>query len=176
MWKEVWVASLKILTTYNEPLLPTADLQTFKMTESSDSDHDHDFFVSMGDLHSMGILNALKTGDTRLDMVLAMCIPFVIRFLYDAVGRLEQFCQYDYWRRWWNSRDTMHHRSISYRSTRNSWGGSSSLDPDSQNTVLLKAIQLYLHSKVDLKLKAADLNLTSTEDKHSSLGAYSSYD
>jgi hypothetical protein len=26
-----------------------------------------------------------------------MCLPFVIRFLFDAVGRLEQFCHYDYW-------------------------------------------------------------------------------
>jgi hypothetical protein len=50
------------------------------------------------------------------------------------------------------------------------------LDPDSQNTVLLKAIQLYLHSKVNLNLTLADLNLTLTEDKHSSLGGYSRYD
>jgi chaperone BCS1 len=144
------------------------------MAESGD--HDHDFFDSTGGLQTMGILNALKTGDTRLDMLLAMCLPFVIRFLFDAVGRLEQFCHYDYWHKWWNSRDAMHHRTISYRSTRNPWGGSSSLDPDSQNTVLLKAIQLYLHSKVNLNLTAADLNLTSTEDKHSSLGGYNSYD
>jgi chaperone BCS1 len=145
------------------------------MAESVDSDHD--FFDSMGGLQTMGILNALKTGDTRLDMLLAMCLPFVIRFLFDAVGRLEQFCHYDYWHAWWNSRrDTFHHRSITYRSTRNRWGGSSSLDPDSQNTILLKAIQLYLHSKVNLNLTVADLNLTSTEDKHSSLGGYSSYD
>jgi SpoVK/Ycf46/Vps4 family AAA+-type ATPase len=180
MWKEgqpVLLCSLiKTKKNYNEPILPKGDLQTFKMPESGDSDHDYDFFDSMGGLQTMGILNALKTGDTRLDMFLAMCIPFVIRFLFDAVGRLEQFCHYDYWHKWWNSRDNMHHRSISYRSTRNPWGGSSSLDPDSQNTVLLKAIQLYLHSKVNLNLTAADLNLTSTEDKHSSLGGYSSYD
>lgn len=144
------------------------------MTESDDSDHD--FFDGMGGLQTMGILNALKTGDARLDMILAMCLPFVIRFLFDAAGRLEELCRYDYWKKWWSKRDTMHHRSISYRSTRNSWGGSSSLDPDSQNTILLKAIELYLHSKVDLNLTMADLNLTSTEDKHSSLGGYNSYD
>jgi hypothetical protein len=97
-------------------------------------------------------------------MLLTMCLPFVIRFLFDAVGRLEQFCHYGYWHKWWNSRDTMHHRTVSYRSTRNPWGGSSSLDPDSQNTVLLQVIQLYLHSKVNLNLTAAALNLTSTED------------
>jgi hypothetical protein len=50
------------------------------------------------------------------------------------------------------------------------------LDPDSQNTVLLKAIQLYLHSKVNLNLTAAGLNLTSTEDKYSSLGGHNCYD
>jgi hypothetical protein len=54
----------------------------------------------MGGFQMMGILNALKTGDTRLDMLLAMCLPFVIRFLFDAVGRLEYFCHYNYWHKW----------------------------------------------------------------------------
>jgi hypothetical protein len=55
------------------------------MTISDDSDHD--FFDSMGGLQTRDILNALKIGDTRLDMLLAMCQPFVFIFLFDAIGR-----------------------------------------------------------------------------------------
>ena len=33
-------------------------------------------------LQTMGIVNALKTGDMRVDMVIAMCIPFLLRYLF----------------------------------------------------------------------------------------------
>lgn len=133
---------------------------------------DNAFFDDMGGLQTMGILNALKTGDPTLDMLLAMCLPFVIKFIFDASSRLEDYCRWDYWRRWRESRDVKHHRLITHQSTRNSWGGSTSLDPNSQNTILLKAIQLYLHAKVKLDMKAANLDLTSTQDEQSSIGGY----
>lgn len=38
----------------------------------------------------------------------------------------------------------------------------SSLDQDTQNSVLIKAIKLYVHSKCNLELEAANLDLTST--------------
>jgi len=144
------------------------------MTDSEGGDHT--FSDNMGGIQTMGILNALKTGDPRLDMILAMCLPFAIRFLFDLVGRLEVFCRFDYWRQWWESRTVMHQRCITYQRTRNHWGECTSLDPDSQNTILLKAIQLFLHTNVKLDLKAAGINLTSTEDKHSSLGGYNDFD
>jgi hypothetical protein len=44
---------------------------------------------------------------------------------------------------------------------------------DTQNNVLIKAIKLYLHQKMNLKLTTAHLDLTSLDDKYSS--PYGSY-
>jgi hypothetical protein len=121
------------------------------MSESGESDHY--FFDSMGGFQTMGILNALKTGDTRLDMLLAMCLPFVIRFLFDAVGRLEQFCHYDYWH---NGGIAEIHAPSNYFLPKypESLGGSSVWSRLTEHRPA-QAIQLYLHSKVNLNLTAA---------------------
>jgi hypothetical protein len=56
----------------------------------------------------------------------------------------------------WNSQSRYYAPStISYRSTRNPWGGSSVWSRLTEHRILLKAIQLYLHSKVNLNLTAA---------------------
>ena len=47
------------------------------------------------------------------------------------------------------------------------------MDSDTQNNVLIKAITLYLHQKMNLKLTTAHLDLTSLDDKNSS--PYGSY-
>jgi len=141
-------------------------------------EHEHDdnsstgFLGGMGGLQTMGILNALRTGNPTIDLILAMCLPFLIRFLFGALGRLENFFSYERWEAWFRSRSEIHQRFITHRSTKNEWGGFSS-EEDSQNTVLLKAIRLYLHSQVKLDLRDADLDLTSTEDKNSSVGRHS---
>lgn len=47
------------------------------------------------------------------------------------------------------------------------------MDSDTQNNVLIKAIKLYLHQKMNLKLTTAHLDLTSLDDKN--ISPYSSY-
>ena len=47
------------------------------------------------------------------------------------------------------------------------------MDCDTPNNVLIKAIKLYLHQKMNLKLTTAHLDLTSLDDKNSS--PYGSY-
>ena len=47
------------------------------------------------------------------------------------------------------------------------------MDSDTPNNVLIKAIKLYLHQKMNLKLTTAHLDLTSLDDKNSS--PYGSY-
>ena len=49
------------------------------------------------------------------------------------------------------------------------------MDEDAENSVLLKAIKLYLHQVVKLKLKRAQIDPTGLEDKNSYYG-YSIYD
>jgi len=36
----------------------------------------------MDGIQSMGIVNALKTGDMHVDMLVAMCLPVVLRILF----------------------------------------------------------------------------------------------
>lgn len=119
----------------------------------------------------MGIVNALKTGDVRLDMMIAVLIPVVMSFGLGLLSKINTFLNWEALVNWWRRRSQhKYKRTIVYRAQRNSWGGSTSLESDTKNTVLLKAIQLYLHMKVHLDLPMANINLTSMED--STIGDY----
>eukprot|EP00548_Thalassiothrix_antarctica_P014530 CAMPEP_0194171790 /NCGR_PEP_ID=MMETSP0154-20130528/6337_1 /TAXON_ID=1049557 /ORGANISM="Thalassiothrix antarctica, Strain L6-D1" /LENGTH=715 /DNA_ID=CAMNT_0038884227 /DNA_START=1 /DNA_END=2145 /DNA_ORIENTATION=+ len=124
----------------------------------------------------MGILNALKTGDVRLDMIIAMSIPFLLRYVFNFIEKLNEHFDFSQWKRWWRNRHHKYQRYLVYRSTRSYWGGSTSIDDDTQNTVLIKAIQLYLHQQMNLNLKVALLDLTSLDDKKCSHSRYGYYD
>eukprot|EP00547_Thalassionema_nitzschioides_P015688 CAMPEP_0194231670 /NCGR_PEP_ID=MMETSP0158-20130606/322_1 /TAXON_ID=33649 /ORGANISM="Thalassionema nitzschioides, Strain L26-B" /LENGTH=732 /DNA_ID=CAMNT_0038964325 /DNA_START=71 /DNA_END=2269 /DNA_ORIENTATION=+ len=138
---------------------------------------EHEEHNDLGGLQTMGILNALKTGNMQLDMLLAMCIPFILRYVFNLIENFSDYVDFTRFKTWWRSRHHKHQRYIIYKSSRNYWGGTTSVDDDTQNTVLIKAIQLYLHQAMNLNLKIANIDLTSLEDKncdHS--GRYSDYD
>lgn len=131
------------------------------------SDHDEDQDGSFDSIQTMGILNALKTGDVRLDMVLAMCIPIVLRMIFSMISNVDKvFFSVQNWNKLWSWRNKKHERFIVHRSSRNQWGGTTNLDEDTENTVLIKAIQLYLHHKCNLKLKNANVDLTSMDNRN----------
>ncbi len=103
---------------------------------------------------------------------MAMCLPLILRLLVQIMYELRAQME-----RWYCYRVVrMHERVIEQATTRNSWGHTNSTDEDCQNSVLMKAIVLYLHKVVQLNMKEADVNLTSTEDKTSSLGHNYYYD
>ena len=129
-----------------------------------------------GPMQTMGILNALKTGDVRIDMVFAMCIPVVLRILFSMLSNVDKIFALDRWKKIWRWQKNHHERIIIHRSTRNPWGGMTNMDEDTQNTVLIKAIQLFLHLKCNLHLKSANLNLTSLENMNANNSAYNDYD
>ncbi|KAL7578844.1 hypothetical protein ACA910_016064 [Epithemia clementina (nom. ined.)] len=130
-----------------------------------------DFFGGMGGIQSMGILNALRTGDPRVDMILAMCFPFLIKFLVDGFRELWKFVKemLD-----WKPDTGCHERRIVHKANRDRYGGVSS-DEDTQNTILIKAIDMYIHSQIKLHLREANVDLTSTEDKNASVGQRNNY-
>jgi mitochondrial chaperone BCS1 len=128
-----------------------------------DGQEQNDFDI--GNIQTMGIVNALKTGDVMLDMVIAMSIPLILRYLFTVIGSIHEYVSIEPWINWWKTRHEKYERFIIHKSMVNCWGGSNSLDDDSQNTVLIKAIQLYLHHKIKLDLRAANLDLTSMDDK-----------
>ena len=140
--------------------------RTTKMSEGED------FFGGMGGIQSMGILNALRTGDPRIDMVLAMCFPFIVKFLLDSFRQVWQKIQ-DMLN--WSPDMGYHERRIVHKTNRDRWGGVSNDDEDTQNTILIKAIDMYLHSQIKLDLRQANIDLTSTEDKNASVGQRHNY-
>ena len=133
-----------------------------------DSGNHHD---DLGGIQIMGILGALRTGDPRVDTILAMCLPFALRFLLTFIASLDYLLTAAFWKSLFQKESDREHRYITHKTRINRWGGTDS-DRDTQNTVLLKAIQLYLHRVVRLDLKNANLDLTSTKDSNANVGYY----
>ena len=127
------------------------------------------FFEGHG-LQSMGILNALRTGDPRVDMLVALAFPFIIQQAFKWFQVLKNWITKD-----WRMNKAFDERTIVHTVTKSRNGGSYGTDQDTQNTILLKAIQMYLHSVIKLKLPQAEVDLTSTEDKNSNLGRNNRY-
>ncbi|KAL3936571.1 MAG: hypothetical protein SGBAC_008140 [Bacillariaceae sp.] len=136
-----------------------------------DSD-DGDTFGSNG-FQMMGMMNALKTGDMYTDMIIAMCVPFVLRVLFSWIGKMEEIPNWEIWAKLWQTDCTKHERFIFHSTTRNSWGGTYDTDDDTKNSVLLKAIKMYLDQVVKLRPSTAHLDLTQLQENS---GYYNHYD
>lgn len=121
----------------------------------------------MDGLQTMGIINAMKTGNMHMDLLIAMCIPLVLRFLFNNLETLtgSAFSK-EFWAQWWVKQRGYKERLLVSKSIlqTDAWsGGQTSLDHDTQNSVLIKAIRLYVHAKIKLKMDSAYLDLTSTQ-------------
>jgi hypothetical protein len=69
----------------------------------------------------------------------------------------------------------VYERFIEYRWALGSHGKTVSLDSDTQNPVLLKAIELYIHHNCQLQLNSANLDLTSMESNSRNRNCYGNY-
>ena len=127
-------------------------------------EQEHGFNIE--NIQTMGIVNALKTGDVMLDMIIAMSIPLILRYLFTVIGYMHQYFDLEPWISWWQSRNPKFERYIVHKSVDTSWGGSTSVDSDSQN----------LHHILKLDLTVANLDLTSMDDNTFSQYGASYYD
>jgi hypothetical protein len=109
----------------------------------NDGNGTHDF---TGGFQMMGILGALKTGDMYADMLIAMMAPLILKFLFDRLGRLEDYLSDSLatWMDYLQQPTEPFERFISYSTTRSSWGHLYNTDADTQNSILMKSIKLYL--------------------------------
>lgn len=129
---------------------------------------------NMDGLQTMGIVNAMKTGNMHMDLIIAMCIPFILRFLFNNIESItENLFSKDFWIQWWVKQRGFKERLLVSKSIiqTDAWevrygGGQTSLDHDTQNSVLIKAIRMYVHTKIKLKMDSAYLDLTSTDMKN----------
>jgi len=114
----------------------------------------------------MGIVNAMKTGNIFIDMVIAMCIPMIFGVIISSIGKLQEKMKHIHWMRLIGQKHRIYERFIRHSTITTSYGSTTNLGGDSKNELLIKAIQLYLDNHSLLKLNAADLELKSFgEDK-----------
>lgn len=137
--------------------------QSISMNDSNATNHDE---TGTDGFETMGIMNALKTGNAQADMAIAMFLPFLLRLLASAVGPVEKIKHWAVWRKlmFWENAEKIHRRTIIYETSRRSWGETFDVDQNSKNSVLQKAITMYIHQVLKLKMVSAYLKLTPLED------------
>lgn len=96
----------------------------------------------------MGAVSALRTGNVAFDMMIAMTIPVIFKFMFEVFGSLMA-----QWRageldiRLLLTSWKMCERTVEHKETQNTYGETMTNDRDTRNKVLIKAIQLYLDEK-----------------------------
>ena len=105
-----------------------------------------------------------------MDLIIAMCIPILLRLIFNNIEKFANtISDTNGWKIWYAKQLGYKERFLISKSVVDTdpWsssGGSVSLDGDTQNAVLIKAIELYINSKCNLKLDHANLDLTSTSE------------
>mmetsp|Transcript_30120 Transcript_30120/g.76081 ORF Transcript_30120/g.76081 Transcript_30120/m.76081 type:complete len:731 (+) Transcript_30120:76-2268(+) len=108
-----------------------------------------------------GAINALRTGNPMKDMATAMLVPMVFKAVFDGAGMMKPLMDKisEYFAK---PPELTFTRTIQVEQMRNNWGYTFS-DGDSRNTVLVRAITLYLAQK-DINYKTADVSLVSMKE------------
>mmetsp|Transcript_118049 Transcript_118049/g.329044 ORF Transcript_118049/g.329044 Transcript_118049/m.329044 type:complete len:797 (-) Transcript_118049:94-2484(-) len=117
--------------------------------------------IGDGSLNAMGAINALRTGNVVVDMMIAMLIPVLFRIMFQWMGDLSnkyysgelRLDMLFFWK------GQLIERTIEHKATQNLWGDTIT-DRDTRNNVLMKAIQLYLDHK-QMSWKKSRVSLTS---------------
>ena len=65
-----------------------------------DDDRETEITFGIDGLQTMGIVNALKTGDVKVDMMIAMCLPFLLRYFSSFIGNINQYLPLESWVAW----------------------------------------------------------------------------
>jgi len=95
-----------------------------------------------------------------LDMILAMCIPVIFKFIFDSVHLIAQMVKDGELNLSVLWQGAMCERVIDHKSVLDMWGDTNTMDRDTRNNVLIKAMQLFLDKK-NTHLKRARVMLTS---------------
>jgi len=110
-------------------------------------------------IQTIGIVNSLKTGNVVIDMTIALLIPVIIGFAMNSASKLQSKVSEIDCFKLFRKKVIYHERRIQHSTVTTAYS-TTGLAGDSQNELLIKAIQLYLDNKGLLKLKNAELELT----------------
>jgi len=125
-------------------------------------------------IQTVGIINALKTGNVALDMTIAMLIPIFIGSIFTSAAYFQKKILEINWRLLFSKKKKLYERYITHSTMTSVYSTTDLGAGDSQNEVLIKAIQLYLDHTGLLKLKRAELELRQM-DKDDSKDSYYYY-
>lgn len=119
---------------------------------------------NMDGINAMGIVNAMRTGDMFLDMIIAMCIPVVLRTLFSIFTLAKAKELWEKFNKWYFKEETfvsdMNERVISHTVEKDKYDDYEPVDSDNHNEVLIKAISMYLHHLQSVVLQEANIRLT----------------
>ena len=133
----------------------------------------------MDGIQSMGIVNALKTGNVHLDMIVAMSIPVILRLTFSLLSARNFEAMMEKLRNWFSPMEekettVWYTRTISHVEEKNlQYDTFNPLHDDLKNEILIKAITMYLHHLNCIKLQHANLKLTTLRQDG---GAFDGYD
>ena len=119
-------------------------------------------------LQLLSMVNAIKTGDPTVDMLLAMALPYLVNMLSKDIMK---YIKKLFPRKIKVGKPTFE-RTITHRSQITVGGGLVEVDQDSYNVYLIKAIQLYVHEFCKLELLEAEMKLTNMESGKKTNGQY----
>eukprot|EP00929_Paragymnodinium_shiwhaense_P036800 TRINITY_DN1968_c0_g1_i1.p1 TRINITY_DN1968_c0_g1~~TRINITY_DN1968_c0_g1_i1.p1 ORF type:complete len:708 (-),score=184.45 TRINITY_DN1968_c0_g1_i1:117-2180(-) len=110
-----------------------------------------------------GAINALRTGNPMQDMATAMLVPMVFKAVFDGAGLVKPMMDgiMDYFKK---PPGATFERHIKVEQMRNNWGYSFG-DDENRNTILVRAITLYLASK-NIQHTNADVALVSMKENN----------
>lgn len=129
----------------------------------------------LGSIQTMGIVNSLKTGNVVIDMLFAMLLPIVIGIALNSITKVQTLVHDIDWLKFFRSKKVMHERRIHHSTVTSAYRTTDLGGGDSQNELLIKAIQLYLDFKGILKLQSAKLELQQIGEDDSNKNNYYYY-
>mmetsp|Transcript_31489 Transcript_31489/g.75975 ORF Transcript_31489/g.75975 Transcript_31489/m.75975 type:complete len:571 (+) Transcript_31489:1071-2783(+) len=113
-------------------------------------------------IQMLGMVNALKTGNPQVDMLIAMALPYLISMLTNDLQRWIK----KLFAKKVKLSSPEYERSITHRSTMTAGGSHVDIDQDNYNLCLIKAIQLYVHAYCKPELREAEMHLTLLDTKN----------
>lgn len=110
-----------------------------------------------------------------IDMTIAMLIPVVIGSLLSCLSYFQKMIVETDWSKFFTKRKKLYERTITHSTMTSVYSTTDLGSGDSQNEVLIKAIQLYLDHHGLLKLRRAELELRQFDNKDDSRNNYYYY-
>ena len=111
----------------------------------------------LGSIQIMGIVSSLKTGNVVIDMIFAMLLHIVIEIAINSINQVQTLGHDIDWLTIFQSKKVMYERRIRHSTVTSAYRTTDLGGGDSQNELLIKAIQLYLDYKGILKLQSAKI-------------------